>query len=50
VSHFQNAFESISTDSIGKGRERLTDEQKRTVSRIIGEDLVRLGYEPISIE
>jgi hypothetical protein len=47
VSHFQKAFESISTDSIGKGRESLTDEQKRTVSHIIGENLVRLGYNPV---
>lgn len=48
ISHFQNAFESISTDSIGKGRRRLTKEKKQAISGLIGDDLTRFGYDRIS--
>lgn len=47
VEHFQNAFKSITTDSIGKGRKALTGEQKRKVAPIIKAKVIRLGYDPL---
>nr|WP_272508173.1 sulfotransferase [Salinibacter ruber] len=40
---------SISTDSVGKGRRKLENLQKRKVDELIGEMLVEVGYDPVSI-
>ncbi len=47
VGHYENAFASITTDSIGKGREKLDAEQKEQIRPILSDDLVRFGYAPI---
>ena len=49
VSHYENAFESISTESIGKGRRNLTSAQKEKVAPVIGEELLRQGYDPVRV-
>ena len=45
VEHFQNAFNSITTNSIGKGRRVLTDAQKREIAPVIDDELLRLNYD-----
>jgi len=49
VPHLENVFEPISTASIGKGRRNLEAMQKRQLASLIGDDLPRLGYEPVQI-
>ncbi len=41
--------QSITTDSIGKGRRKLESRQKRKVDELIGETLVDMGYDPVLI-
>jgi hypothetical protein len=47
IVYFQNAFESITDENIGKGRRGLTDSQKRQIAPIINDLLSQLGYEPV---
>jgi len=47
LTHYKNAFESISTDSIGKGRRNLSQPQKEKVAASIEDELVRQGYAPV---
>jgi hypothetical protein len=47
VVYFENAFDSITDENIGKGRRKLTDHQKEEVSPIINEVLSRFGYQPV---
>jgi hypothetical protein len=47
VPHYRNAFDSISTDSIGNGREGLSRTQKKTLAPLLNEELARQGYEPL---
>ena len=46
--HHENVFGSVSTHRVGKGRERLDAATKGELQQLIGVDLVRLGYEPVS--
>lgn len=45
--HLQNVFRPVSVDSIGKGRRELSDLHQRQVSAVIGDELVKAGYEPV---
>jgi len=47
VGHYENAFRSITTDRIGKGRENLNTEQKEQIRPMLNDELVRFGYAPI---
>ena len=47
-SHLSNVMDPISTNSIGKGRNELSLEQRQALQKIIGRDLERLGYAPIT--
>lgn len=47
IDHYENAFKSITTDSIGRGRENMSSGQKKALQPIINEKLVCLGYKPV---
>jgi hypothetical protein len=47
VGRYENAFSSITTDSIGMGRKNLNAEQKEQIQPILSDELVRFGYAPI---
>jgi hypothetical protein len=49
VSHYEKAFEAISTDSIGKGRRNLNAAQKKEVAPLLNDTLIRKGYEPVDV-
>jgi len=42
--HHANVLKPISTDSVGKGRSKLSYAQKQEVEKIIGQKLKSLGY------
>jgi protein-tyrosine sulfotransferase len=44
LDHHAQVGQAVTTDSVGKWRERLTDAQAHTVERILHKDLSRLGY------
>jgi LPS sulfotransferase NodH len=46
--HLSNVMNPVSTESIGKGRNQLSQEQKQILQSMIGADLERLGYAPLS--
>jgi hypothetical protein len=46
VGHFENAFEKITTDSVGKGRRKLSTRKKEKIAPLINNTLVQLGYPP----
>lgn len=43
-SHHSNVLNPVNTQSIGKGREKLSEESRKLIDAIIGDDLKRLGY------
>ena len=45
--HLSNVLSPISTESIGKGRKKLSAEEKSVAQKIIGADLQKLGYAPL---
>jgi len=47
IDHYQNAFESITTKSIGKGRRGLDSEQKGAIKPLLDAKLTDLGYAPV---
>ena len=49
VAHYEKAFESISTDSIGKGRESMGPEQKREIAPLLDQELSRQGYSTVQV-
>jgi hypothetical protein len=46
--HYQEVFEEISTDSIGKGRSNMSSSEKEKISPHINEVLRSEGYNPIN--
>ena len=46
-SHLENASRPIETDSIGKGRRKLSADERAAIAPLIDQDLVRLGYQPL---
>lgn len=48
VIYFQNAFESITDENVGKGRKNLSFSQRQEIAPIINDKLAQLGYDPVS--
>jgi len=44
LAHMKHVREPISSRYVGRGRERLSQAQRRALEQLIGRDLVRLGY------
>lgn len=44
--HHKQVYNPISTSSIGKGRYKLTNQQKQRLQQLIGDHLEKLGYQP----
>lgn len=49
LAYYGNVFEPVTTDNIGKGRRNLTQSQKQKIAPVIGDELIRQGYEPIRV-
>lgn len=49
IDHYENAFRSITTERIGKGREDLDEKQKEILGSVLNEGLVSFGYPPIEV-
>jgi hypothetical protein len=47
VSHYENVFGEVSTDSIGKGRSNMSSTEKDKIRPHIGEVLRTEGYNPV---
>jgi len=47
VDHYENAFKSITTESIGKGHENLSTDQKQAIAPLLDAKLKELGYPPV---
>lgn len=45
--HHKAVWQPISPDSIGKGRLQFSKAQKQRLQELIGDELIRLGYEPV---
>ena len=48
LSHHANVTRPITTSSIGRGRRSLSPQAKSELHRVIGADLERLGYDPLT--